>query len=150
MNFYTFKINDQKNGYHYYIISHINDLDLNLDIAESYASAFSELPINSYFNICVGWDDVDVEKCDNISPIQVINKALPADAKNMNISDEYKKVLGEAIEQLKNNKKPRAKKVKDPNEIKEPKAKKEPKARGKKAVNTKVNIGVPEGPVIFN
>ena len=33
MNFYTFKIPDKKNGYHYYVVGHINDVDLNLDIA---------------------------------------------------------------------------------------------------------------------
>ena len=149
MNFYTFKITDQKNGYHYYVVSHINDLDLNLDIAESYASAFSDEPINSYFNMCVGWDDVDVTKCDDISPIQVINKSFAiSDPKNMNISDEYKKILGETIELLKN-KKPRSKKVaKD--EVKETKVKKEPKARATKQAATKVQIDVPKEAVNFN
>lgn len=61
--------------------------------------------------------------------MQVINKRFPSDPKNMNISDDFKRILDEAIAKLKE-KKPRAKKVNDPNEP--PKAKKEAKPRAKK------------------
>ena len=48
-------------------------------------------------------DDVDIEKCDNISPIQVINKQFPTnDVKNMNVRNDFEKVLNEALEALKN------------------------------------------------
>ena len=103
MNFYSYKIFEKVNGYYFYFISHIDHTDLNFNICESYADAFPDVPINQYFNIITDWsEDADIEKCDNISPIQVINKQFPTnDVKNMNVSNDFEKVLNEALEALK-------------------------------------------------
>ena len=140
MNFYTFKLFEKVNGYYFYFISHIDHTDLNFNICESYADAFPDVPINQYFNIITDWsEDADIEKCDNISPIQVINKQFPTnDPKNMNMSDEYKKILAEELEKLQQ-KKSRSKKNKDQKDPNEPKPKPKPKPKGKKE-STKVNI----------
>ena len=150
MNFSTYKLLEKINGYYYYFISHIDHLDLNFNIAESYADAMPDEPINQYFNIITGWsEDVDIEKCDNISPMQVLNKSFPTHhTKNMNISDEYKKLTEQAIEQLKQ-KKSRTKKPKDPNEEKP--AKKTAKPRAKKSIDTnKVIIDTNKQQVSFD
>lgn len=148
MNFQVFKIFEKVNNYYYYIISHIANEDLNLDIAESWASEEQENPINTYLSV-IGFDNVDIQKCSDISPIQVINRSFPSDTKNMNVSDEFKTVLQEALKKLQEAKKPRAKKAKDPNEA--PKPKKEPKPRAKKSTTTgKVQIDMNSKPVSFD
>jgi len=67
---------------------------------ESYAADFSDKTINQYMNLVVGWNNVNLEKVD-ISPIDVINKTYSSDSKNMSVSDDYKKLVDEAIEQIK-------------------------------------------------
>ena len=66
-------------------------------------------------NLVVGWNNVKLEKVDNITPI-VINKTYSSDSKHMSVSDDYKKLVDEAIEQIKSKPKkvaePKAKKVK--------------------------------------
>ena len=52
-------------------------------------------------NLVVGWNNVTLEKVDNISSIDVINKTYPSDNKNMSISDDYKKLVDEVIVQIK-------------------------------------------------
>ena len=67
-------------------------------------------------NLVVGWNNVKLEKVD-ISPMFVINETYSSDSKNMSVSDDYKKLLEEVIEQIKPKPKkvakPRAKKVKE-------------------------------------
>ena len=139
--FYTYKIFEKVNGYYYYFISHIDYLDLNFNTCESYADAMPDVPINQYFNIITGWsEDADIEKCDNISPIQVINKQFPTnDSKNMNISDEYKKILSDEFETLQQ-KKSRSKKTKDPKDPNDAKPKAKAAKPKVKQESTKVNI----------
>ena len=77
-----------------------------------------------------------IEKVADINPIDVINGNFPTDPKNMDTSDEYKKLL------------PQPKEPKVKKEPKEPKPKKEPKPRAKKA--GKVNIDTEGSKVTFN
>ena len=126
MNFYVFKISENINNFYYYYISHIEDIEFNIQVVESYAADFSDIPINQYMNLVVGWNNVKLEKVDtrgtsaasdNITPIDVINKTYSSDSKNMSVSDDYKKLVEEVIEQIKSKPKkvakPRAKKVKE-------------------------------------
>ena len=116
MNFYVFKISENINNFYYYYISHIEDIEFNIHVVESYAADFSDIPINHYMNLVVGWNNVKLEKVD-ISSIDVINKTYPSDNKNMSISDDHKKLVDEVIEQIKSKPKkvakPKAKKVKE-------------------------------------
>ena len=139
MIFNVYKIIESVNNFYYYFISHIEDLDLNLDIAESYADAFPDIPINTYFNVVTGWDCADIKKCDDISPIQVLNRSFPHDPKNMNVSEEYKKFTEQALEQLSQKKGRGKKKEKDPNEAPKP-AKKPAKPRGKSSGTVKIEV----------
>ena len=100
MNFYVFKVSENINNYYYYYITHIEDVEFNVQVIESYAADFSDIPINQYMNLVVGWDNVKIVK-DNISINDVINKNFTSDVKNMNISDDYKKLVTEAIEKIK-------------------------------------------------
>ena len=101
MNFYVFKVSENINNYYYYYyITHIEDVEFNVQVIESYAADFSDIPINQYMNLVVGWDSVKIEK-DSISINDVINKNFTSDVKNMNISDDYKKLVTEAIEKNK-------------------------------------------------
>ena len=52
-------------------------------------------------NLVVGWNNVKLEKVDSITPIDVINKTYSSDSKNMSVSDDYKKLVDEVIEQIK-------------------------------------------------
>ena len=117
MNFYVFKISENINNFYYYYISHIEDIEFNIQVVESYAADFSHIPVNQYMNLIVGWNNVKLEKVDNITPIDVINKTYPSDSKNMSVSDDYKKMVEEVIEQIKSKpkkvSKPRAKKIKE-------------------------------------
>ena len=101
MNFYMFKISENLNNFYYYYISHIEDIEFNIQVVESYAADFSDIPINQYMNLVVGWNNVKLEKVDNITPIDVINKTYSSDSKNMSVSDDYKKLVDEAIESIK-------------------------------------------------
>ena len=92
MNFYVFKISENINNYYYYI-SHIEDIEFNIQVVESYAADFSDIPINQYTNLVVGWNNVKLEKVDNITPIDVISKTYSSDSKNMSVSDDYKNWL---------------------------------------------------------
>ena len=147
MNFSVYKIIEKINGYYYYFISHIDHLDLNFNVAESWADAMPDIPINNYFNTVMGWsDDVDIEKCDDISPIQVINKQFPTnDVKNMNISNDFEKVLNEALEALKNKKKRTAKPKAD-----KPEPKPKGKAGKKQASKNNVTIEKPNESLKFD
>ena len=147
MNFSVYKIIEKINGYYYYFISHIDHLDLNFNVAESWADAMPDVPINNYFNTVMGWsDDVDIEKCDDISPIQVINKQFPTnDVKNMNISNDFEKVLNEALEALKNKKKRTAKPKAD-----KPEPKPKEKAGKKQASKNNVTIEKPNESLKFD
>ena len=99
MNLYVFKVSENINN-HYCYITHIEDVEFNVQVIESYAADFSDIPINQYMNLVVGWDNVKIEK-DSISINDVINKNFTSDVKNMNISDDYKKLVTEAIEKIK-------------------------------------------------
>ena len=101
MNFYVFKISENINNFYYYYISHIEDIEFNIQVVESYAADFSDIPINQYMNLVVGWNNVKLEKVDSITPIDVINKTYSSDSKNMSVSDDYKKLVDEVIEQIK-------------------------------------------------
>ena len=108
MNYQVFKISESIHGYYYYVISHIDDEELNLSIAENWAATAPGVPINHYISVCGGWDNVSIDKT-TISPIDAINKTFPADdlgshlkgdTKNMLISDEYKKLHEEELQKL--------------------------------------------------
>ena len=43
-------------------------------------------------NLVVGWNNVKLEKVDNIPPIDVINKTYTSANKNMSVSDDYKNI----------------------------------------------------------
>ena len=80
MNFYVFKVSENINNYYYYYITHIEDVEFNVQVIESYAADFSDIPINQYVNLVVGWDNVKIEK-DSISINDVINKNFTNDVK---------------------------------------------------------------------
>ena len=44
-------------------------------------------------NLAIGWNNVKLEKVDNITPIDVTNKTYSSDSKNMSVSDDYKNWL---------------------------------------------------------
>ena len=104
-------------NFYYYYISHIEYTEFNIQVVEYYAADFSDVPVNLCINPVVGCNNVKLEKVDNIPPIDVINKTYSSDSKNMSISDDYKKLVDEVIEQIKAKPKkvakPRAKKVKE-------------------------------------
>ena len=143
---FVYKVLDTVNGYYHYIVSHIDDEDLVLEHQEHYSAHCPENPINMYFNTVVGWDDVDIQKVEDIKPADIINKNFPADPLNMAISDDYKKLIPPP-KPKKEPKQKEPKEPKQPKEPKEPKAKKEPKPRAKKGVvidttldKTKLNV----------
>ena len=127
MEFHVFKIFETINNYFYYIISHIDNEDLNLDIAESWAAEDVTNTINMYLTM-IGFNNVSIEKS-SISPLIVLQKSFQHDIKNMNISDDYKKILEEGLTKIKE-KKTKVKKVKEVTELK---PKKEPKIKAKKS-----------------
>ena len=132
----VYKIVDTVNGYYHYIVSQISDGSIVLEHQEHYSAHCPENPINLYYNTVVGWDNIMIEKVTDVKPIDVINGNYSADPKNMDTSDEYKKLLPPPKE-------PRVKK-----EPKEPKPKKEPKPRAKKA--GKVSIDTEGSKVTFS
>ena len=142
MNYHVYKIFENVNGYYYYVISHINDIEWNLSIAENFAVTDEEHPINKYLTNVAGWDNIDIEES-TISPVDAPANKFPADPKNMLISDDYKGVLEDELQKIVT-KKTRGKKVVEKKEDDgEPKAKKAPpKPRGKKATG-KVSIETP-------
>ena len=95
----------------YYIISHIYDLEFSLNIAENWAAINNLNSINQSLNIFCGLDNVDIEKVD-IKPNDIVIKSslFPQDSKCMISSEDYKRLLEEALEKL-NAKKTRAKKT---------------------------------------
>ena len=127
MEFHVFKIFETINNYFYYIISHIDNEDLNLDIAESWAAEDVTNNINMYLTM-IGFNNVSIEKS-SISPLIILQKSFQHDIKNMNISDDYKKILEEGLSKIKE-KKTKVKKVKEVTELK---PKKEPKIKAKKS-----------------
>ena len=123
MNYHVYKIFENVNGYHYYIISHINDIKLNLSIAENFAATDEENPVNKYLSTVSGWDNIDIE-ISTISPVDALANKFPVDPKNMLISDDYKGVLEDELQKIVT-KKTRGKKVVEKKEDDgEPKAKK--------------------------
>ena len=129
MNFQTYKIFEIVNGFYYFIVSHIDDLDLNLTIAENWGATQDTHPINQFISSTCGWDQLQIQKVD-IPCVDVITKNIPHDIKCMNISDEYKKLTEEALLNMK----PKKQKT-----VKEPKQKKEPKPKAKKS-NVKIDL----------
>ena len=100
MNFQTYKIFEIINGFYYLIVSHINDPELNLTIAENWGATDDKHPINQFISSTCGWDQLQIEKSD-ISCVDRITKNIPQDIKCMNISDEYKKLTEEALLNIK-------------------------------------------------
>ena len=142
MNFQIFKIFEIVSGFYYLIVSHINDPDLNLTIAENWGATDESNPINQFISLTCGWDHLQIEKSD-IACIDVITKNIPQDIKCMNNSDEYKKLTEEILLNVKPKKE---KIIKEPKQkiIKEPKQKKEkiikePKPKAKKS-NEKIDL----------
>ena len=75
MNFYVFKISENINNFYHYYISHIEDIEFNIQVVESYAADFFDITVHQYMNLVVGWNNVTVEKVD-ILPIDVILKHI--------------------------------------------------------------------------
>jgi len=92
MNYQVYKISENVNGYYYYVISHIDNIDLNFSIAENFAATSPENPINQYLSLVAGWDNIDVETT-TISPLDALSNTFPADPKNMLVSNDYKNWL---------------------------------------------------------
>ena len=87
MNFQTYKIFEIINGFYYLIVSHINDPELNLTIAENWGATDDKHSINQFISSTCGWDELKIENSD-ISCIDIKTKNIPQDIKCMNISDE--------------------------------------------------------------
>ena len=104
MNFYVFNISENINNFYYYL-RHIEDIEFNIQVVESYAADFSDIPINQYMNLVVGWNNVKLEKVDNITPIDVINKTYSSDSKNRSVWMIIKKWLMKLLNKLKQNQK---------------------------------------------
>ena len=121
MNFYGFKISNIEKAYYVYIVSYIEDLDLNLDVFQSYCEENSNDEVCQFFMLCTNnWESVDIGKS-NISCIDIINKNISMDNKCINVSNEYVKVLNDTIEEAKQKK---SKKVAKPKAKPKPKANK--------------------------
>ena len=52
MNFYVLKISENINNFYYYYISHIEEIEFNIQVVESCAADFSDIPINQYESCC--------------------------------------------------------------------------------------------------
>ena len=80
MNYHVYKIFENVNGYYDYVISHINDIELNLSIAENFAATDEENPINKFLTSVAGWDNIDIEES-AISPVDALANKFPEDPK---------------------------------------------------------------------
>ena len=69
MNFNLFRISENIINFYYYYISHIENIEFNIQVVESYAADVSDIPITQYMNLVVGWNNVKLEKVDNITQL---------------------------------------------------------------------------------
>ena len=131
-NFQVYKFFETVNNYYFYIISHIDDPDIVLVQFEHTSANKPNEPLYKYLNTAVGWDNIGIDKCDDIKPIDVINGVYGNDTKCMNFNNTFESLIPE--------------KKKKEKAAKEPKPKKEPKPRSKKSnvkidtVNTELNM----------
>ena len=97
----VFKIIDTENGYYKYIISEIDDTEMNLEHFEHYCGMFpEENEITKYFNIVADWDMIEIEEENKLSAIDVINKSFLADDKCMNKFNNYQELTKNALEEI--------------------------------------------------
>ena len=146
----VFKIIDTENGYYKYIISEIDDTEMNLEHFEHYCGVFpEENDVTKYFNIVADWDMVEIEEETFLKAIDILNNSFIADEKCMNKFNKFKE-LAKAAEEIEKEKALKAaKKAKVPKEKKEAKPKAEPKPKSKKS-DGKVTIEMNPPPVVMN
>ena len=125
MNFQSFKITENDHGYYFFTISPFDDTDLVLETVEHFVSNSPNNQMCQYLMHC-DFDAMKIEKV-NISPAEIINRAFPADDKNMAVSSSYTQFI------------PPPKPKREPKKKAEPKEPKQTKPRGKKA-SQNVNI----------
>ena len=88
MNYYVFKITEKDNGYFFYFLSALNDTVLALEQAE-FVIANDEKSQMCQYLMTVNFDEVTVEATPDVTYMDVINKKIPADDKNMLVSTSY-------------------------------------------------------------
>ena len=87
MQFQTYKISEQDNGYFLYTISSLSDPELVLETMEFSIANEPQKQMNQYL-MTSDFDKVICEQV-SISPIDVINNTLPQDDKCINVSSSY-------------------------------------------------------------
>ena len=127
MNYQTFKLTENTNGYYFFFISPFSEQnnELALESIEHYISNEST-QMNQYLHN-INFDEVKIEKI-NMNPIDVINKSFAPDDKNMLVSNSFV-----ALIPLPKEKKKREVKPKEPKPV---------KPRGKKCVNVAQSVPV--------
>ena len=147
----VFKIIDTENGYYKYIISEIDDTEMNLEHFEHYCGMFpEENDVTKYFNIVADWDMVEIEEEPTLKAIEILNNSFVADEKCMNRFNKFKELVKAAEDEIEKEKALKAaKKAKVPKEKKEAKPKAEPKPKAKKS-DGKVTIEMNPPPVVMN
>ena len=138
MNYNVYRLTENDHGYYFYFLSSFSDsnMDCVAESIEHYISNESS-PMNQYLNI-IDFDEVKIEKINNISPIDVINKSFSNDEKNMLISDSWKSLIPP----------PKPKREPKKKAEKEPKEPKQAKPRAKKS--NQVNISTEPTTVQMN
>ena len=90
----VFKIVDAENQFYKYIISEIDDTEMNLEHFEHYCGMFpEENDVTKYFNIVADWDMVEIEEENKLSAINIKNKSFLADDKCMNKFNKFKEIV---------------------------------------------------------
>ena len=96
-NFYVYKIIETINNYYFYVISHVDDENIVLMQFEHTSANKPNLSMYKYLNDTVGWDHINIEKCDNIKAVDIINGSYVCEDKNkcMNVSNSYESLIVE-------------------------------------------------------
>ena len=137
MPLYTFKVIDNTNNYYIYILSRFNDPELALEHVEHASGAHPEDPIHNYFNF-IGWDSISIAPDENIKPSDVVNNALPADDKCMNLSDSYVSLIVLPEKKKRTSRKTSQPQADEPKKEKSTAVKKAPKPKPNKQVKTDI------------
>ena len=82
-NFKVYKIFETINNNYFYVISHVDDPDIVFMQFEHTSANKPNEPLYKYLNTAIGWDNIGIEKCDDIKPIDVINGVYGTDPKCM-------------------------------------------------------------------
>ena len=125
--FQVYKIFETVNNYYFYAISHVDDKDIVLMQFEHTSAIRPDEPLYKYLNTAVGWDNINIEKCDDINAIDIINGSLKglSDDKCMNNNNTFMSLIPEKKKKEKVVKEKKEKPIKEKKEkvVKEKKTK---------------------------